>query len=378
LSRGLSLEALAAELGGMVTRQALWKYEHDIARPVPSVLNRLAATFGIRASHLWAAPGIEARFLAYRKGHRLSKGTRTRIESSASLQLEDRVKLQALTGAVGGSDIPVQAIRARRVEDAEDAASELRELWQLGTNPIGNVTGLLEDHGIHVLEIEPIERFDGLSATVVDTDGRVMAAAIMTRRGLSGERQRFDLAHELGHLTMKIGNGIDEEKAAHRFAGAFLAPAPMVLREFGKRRVRVSPDELLLFKMHFGISVQALLYRLWQLQIIAHDYYRQWCIDIGKLGWRKQEKMELPPERSQWLRRNVMRLFTEGVLSQAEAERMLGVRVDTEVPLSLTRKRGFLALSADERRRLLAEQAERVAEQCGQYDGLGGGDFAGS
>ena len=45
------------------------------------------------------------------------------------------------------------------------------------------------------------------------------------------ERQRFTLAHELGHLMLegRLADGLDEEKACNRFAGAFLAPRVAVI-----------------------------------------------------------------------------------------------------------------------------------------------------
>ena len=42
--------------------------------------------------------------------------------------------------------------------------------------------------------------------------------------GKSLERQRFTIAHELGHMVLDIPFTVQEEKVSHRFAGAFLAP----------------------------------------------------------------------------------------------------------------------------------------------------------
>ncbi|MFA4846505.1 MAG: helix-turn-helix transcriptional regulator, partial [Patescibacteria group bacterium] len=58
MARGLSLEELATELGGIVTKQALSKYENDKAKPSLVVLNKLAATLGVKAAHLWEEPSV--------------------------------------------------------------------------------------------------------------------------------------------------------------------------------------------------------------------------------------------------------------------------------------------------------------------------------
>ena len=78
LARGLSLEALAAAIGGVVTKQSLSKYEQGKATPSPVVLNRLAEALQVKASHLWSEPSIHVEFLAYRKGAALSKGEQAR------------------------------------------------------------------------------------------------------------------------------------------------------------------------------------------------------------------------------------------------------------------------------------------------------------
>ena len=79
LARGLSLDGLAAQMGGIVTKQALSKYELDKARPSPVVLNKLAAALGVKAAYLWSDPTIEVEFVAYRKGSALPVGEQQRV-----------------------------------------------------------------------------------------------------------------------------------------------------------------------------------------------------------------------------------------------------------------------------------------------------------
>jgi hypothetical protein len=108
--------------------------------------------------------------------------------------------------------------------------------------PISSVVGVLEERLIHVLEIDAAERFDAISAVAWD-DSRVTAAAVVSRRGVAGGRQRLNLAHELGHLVLKVPAGIDEEAAAFRFGAAFLAPAEKVRREVGEHRTFIRPRD---------------------------------------------------------------------------------------------------------------------------------------
>ena len=377
LARGLSLEGLAAATGGIVTKQALSKYEKGKARPTPVVLNRMAAALGVKAAYLYAEPSIRIEFIAYRKGSGLLKREQEKVESLVRQSLEDRIRLQELIGQTYGADLPVKAQVVNSLEDAEKEAENLRKKWNLGLNPISSVIGVLEERLIHVLEIDAAERFDGISAVAWD-DSRVTAAAVVSRRGIAGGRQRLNLAHELGHLVLKVPAGFDEEAAAFRFGAAFLAPAEMVRREVGDRRTYIRSDELLLMKRKFGMSAQAFLYRLRNLAIIGESYYKQWCININKLGWKRKEPAEMPPERPSWLQQSVLRALGEDLISREMAEHIIGYSLGDGEPLSLVERRAFMKLPLEERRRMMAKQAERMAAQYEndrEWRNFQGGDF---
>ena len=366
-------------MGGIITKQALSKYELGKAKPSPVVLNKLAAALGIKAAYLWSEPSFSVRFIAYRKGSGLLKGEQKRVESVVIQSLEDRMRLQDLTGESNGALLPIRKLNVRKIADAELAAGTMRESWRIGQAPIANVTDLLEDHLVHVLEVEANEKFDGISAVVLNGEDNIKAAVVVSRPAIAGERQRLNLAHELGHLVLNISKETDEEKAAFRFAAAFLAPAESLYKEVGNKRVFIQPEELLILKRRFGISMQALLYRLHDLGVITDSYYKKWCMDINRLRWRKQEPCELPAERPQWLRRSVLRALGEGFLTREEAEKMLGEQLKAKEPLSLIERRSFMKLPLEERRKLLAEQASNFETYYGQNPetkGIGGGDIS--
>ena len=148
---------------------------------------------------------------------------------------------------------------------------------------------MLEDHCIHIVEVDADEEFDGISAIARDANGNAIAAAIVTRRGTWGDRHRLNMAHELGHLTMDISDNVDQEKAAFRFGAALLVPAASLYREFGRKQQHIQQDDLMYLKWRYGLSIQAILYRLNDLQIISDSYVQQWWIRINKLGWKKRE-----------------------------------------------------------------------------------------
>lgn len=78
---------------------------------------------------------------------------------------------------------------------------------------------------------------------LISEDGR---ASIITRRGLSAERRRFTIAHEIGHLIMfddrskpvsrrRRGDSNDTERRCDQIAAALLLPHDWVKSEFAVR-----------------------------------------------------------------------------------------------------------------------------------------------
>ncbi|MCL4545421.1 MAG: XRE family transcriptional regulator [Chloroflexi bacterium] len=377
VARGLTLDALAATMGGIVTKQAIGKYEQGQSQPSPLVLNRLASALDIKAATLWREPAVRIEILAYRKRASLPVREREAIESAVSLALEERVALEAILGQGNGQATPVHAFPAATPEDAEDAAEALRRSWDLGMDPIASVVDVLEDRHCHVIELVAPDGFDGISAVARDEDGHVIAGAVVSRQGVPGDRQRLNVCHELGHLVLRAPDSADAEKLAFRFGAAFLAPAATLRREIGVKRVWLDLGELLLAKRTFGMSLQALLYRLKDLAIISDAHYQQWCIRISEQGWRKEEPAPLSPERPQWLERNVRRAVAEGLLTADDGRRLLGEQLAERPSLSLVERRAFLGLPLEERRRLLAVQAEQVATAAPstEWEDLETGDF---
>lgn len=134
---------------------------------------------------------------------------------------------------------------------------------------------------------------DHLSGICIKNDGNPVIAI---NSSMSVGRQRFSMAHELYHLyfdenkhskvcAMKIGTGDDTEKAADQFASYFLMP-PVALSESIKKMQRTSKDnlgikEIVKLEQFFGISRQALLYRLIDEKKLTYtqaDQFRQGVI----------------------------------------------------------------------------------------------------
>ncbi len=352
-ARGLTLEALAQQLGA-ISKQALSKYEQGTTTPAPQMIARLAAALGVPATELLRVPEAQVGFIAYRRRAALGKRAQEQIEGVIAEQIQHRVRLQRAVGDPGAHDLPIQLLPAETPAAIEAAADEIRARWRLGSAPIASVTETLEAHGVHVIALDADAAFDGIAAVARDAEDRVLAATVVSRRGVPGERQRLNLAHELGHLVLQPAEDTDAESTAFRFAGALLAPAAVVREHVGARRISVSLDELLLLKPLFGMSVQALLRRLRDLDIISSHAYEHGCRQVNRRGWRLHEPGELAAEQPAWLQRTGLRAVSEGLLSAAEVTRLGVVDVPASAPSA---RRALLRLPTAARAPLLAQQA---------------------
>jgi Zn-dependent peptidase ImmA (M78 family) len=135
--------------------------------------------------------------------------------------------------------------------------------------------------------------------------------------GVPGDRQRFTLVHEIGHLGMHAEVGPPEsaddariiERQAHRFAGAFLTPAEPLLEDWHRLGGRVTLTVLKELKATWGVSIKALVMRLQQLGVVESDQATSLYRQISARGWNKSEPVETTNEEPIWLPRALARRF---------------------------------------------------------------------
>lgn len=324
---GLSLRALEAHMGGLVTAQAIGKYERDEMMPSSSVLHALAQALGVTEEYLLNPADVELVAVEFRKkaltSARETAEVRARILSEVERYLEiERILLIEAGEPFAKGERPL----VRTLDDAEEAAGALRTKWRLGDDAIPNLCEFLEDRGVKVCALPLPENVSGVQATVKRADGAA-APVIVVNANHPGERQRFTVAHELGHLYLRIRVGLDAEKACHRFAGAFLAPAAMLRRETGAHRRSMSVRELFQLKALFGLSAQALAYRCHDLGIISQGTLTGIFKLFNANGWRRREPNEQPPERPTRFERLCIRALAEDVISEAKASELLRTTV---------------------------------------------------
>jgi Zn-dependent peptidase ImmA (M78 family)/DNA-binding XRE family transcriptional regulator len=355
LGKGYSLEELSEAIGRIVTKQALSKYELGKDNPSPKVIQKLSTIFNVRPSYLLSKPDILVEFKGFRKRAGMGKRYQEQIKSQVEQELETRVNLQSLAGEV--KPIHVTSWKVTSLKEAEDAANKMRKEWQLGLDPIDNLTALLENQRIHVIEMKDgPKEFDGISAVAKNNEGSLLAIGVVSWFEKSGDRQRFTLSHELGHIVLDYDNP-DQEKIMNRFAGAFLAPADTVYKVVGKKRHQLSLEEMLIYKAYFKMSIQALLFRFRDLDVITQGLYENWLKTLDRMGMRKIEPGMIEVEKPQWKEKMVLRAYNEGLIDSEKAMSILGNDKGIIIPEKLKNIREITRLPLSERHKILEKEA---------------------
>ncbi|GAA3961712.1 XRE family transcriptional regulator [Allohahella marinimesophila] len=320
---GLSMSSLG-DLAG-VSANMIKKYEHNLSMPSSGVLIKLSSALGVKSEYFFRQEHVQLLEVEYRKRASASRSLLKKVEADVLDQAERWQELANLW-----PNFPIKPFKGvdglttsvETLEEAEEVADRIRESWGLGKLPLSDLIDVLETHGILVIvtDVDSGAKFDGLQASVAGQPVVVVSST------WPGDRQRFTLAHELGHLLLsdRLASEIDEEKACNRFASALLLPAASVRQHLGEKRSSLEPRELALLKQEFGVSMAACLYRAADLGIIDRSTCQKMYIVFSQRGWRKQEPgPALPQEQTLLFQQLVYRALGEDIIGEAKAAELL-------------------------------------------------------
>lgn len=322
---GLSMKQLADKAG--ISANMIKKYEHNLSIPGSGVLIKMSRALGVRNEYFFRPTTVELKNIEYRKRHTVSAKLLAKIHADIVDQAERWLELANLWPEFPVATFSLPELPAGPVEHyehIENIADSIRQQWGLGCQPITHLIDVLESHGILVIvtHVDHSDKFDGCQAMVNAIPVIVISAK------WPGDRQRFTLAHELGHLILhhRLAAHLDEEKACNRFAGALLFPASAVLQHFGSHRTRLEERELYLQKIDYGLSMMACIYRAADLAIISEARRKELIMLFSVRKWRKQEPGEqVARENTTLFQQLIFRALGEGIISEAKAAELMGM-----------------------------------------------------
>ena len=174
-------------------------------------------------------------------------------------------------------------------ESPEKVARALRAAWRMPPGPVRNLTAIIESSGgiIFTLPLET-DKFDALSLWAPK-----LPPVLFVNENFPGDRLRFNLAHEVGHLIMHTSPSPNQEEEADRFSAEFLMPAEEIRPYLSK----LTFDRLATLKSYWKVSMQALIRRAHTLGMITERQQRTFYMHMSSNGWRKKEPVEIPVEK---------------------------------------------------------------------------------
>lgn len=355
LRAGLSLEDLAQKLGGIVSRQAIAKYEKGLISPSPEVLEHLLQVLEIPPSPdipeeipeaqeefdlgnkacTSARPGgiwLENSVIKFKETKALSFTPVKNYFGQTPAERASRLK-KAWTVTAPEEEIelrpephlPHKQVLALRVtllekvknylwlekllrqeklfrnslktelgdeNDAEQLAEELRQQWDLGTGSVVNLLTFLEEHGLKTFILDGPEKLESLSGCYRSQP------FIAVKKGLPLDRMRFKTAAELAQVFFGFSSELEKIRLYNRFAAAFLLPAKILEEYFLPAGRKIALSELAELKLRYGISLQAIMRRALDLQLVTERKFRSFREMMNEKGWLWKEPVEYPGEEN--------------------------------------------------------------------------------
>lgn len=287
-ARGLSQEDLARKVD--LTRPAISQIESG-KRGIDSV-ELVAISKALQKPlefFLEDSPDEETQFSILFRADEISETDRVIVEDFRDLcrsysHLEHLLQLEAKI------DIPTWSCSATSqraaIAEGERIAKDTRNVLSLGSDPISNLSSLLENRGIRVWK-RPLDKSSAWGFSVTSSD---LGWCIFVNSACSATRQNFTLAHEFGHLIMdhnhkttiyseaasiELGKPSRDlhESRANAFAAAFLMPEDGLKEIVSRYHIASSRDMsgfvVDFLRQYYSVSYEAMLWRLLSLQMIS-------------------------------------------------------------------------------------------------------------
>lgn len=161
-------------------------------------------------------------------------------------------------------------------------AEQERKTLDLGQAPIKNLDRILEEKcGLKIFHL-PIPEERGIFGMF--TYDEKIGGCILINSNPSIGNQVFSIAHEYAHFIFhkdRLGiisyneeRNTPDERLANHFASNFLMPENELSNIFNtriKKRKDISAEDIIHFADYFGVSFQAMVYRLNNLRLLSDD-----------------------------------------------------------------------------------------------------------
>jgi len=321
-SRGLTQTELAELTGtsqGSIAH--LEKSENGVSE---EWLTNIAEATHYPSSFFYQPGGFLPQKLNFRKREKVSQAFLSLINVKVNIY---RLQLQQLFADLQLELSKLPSLSVTEQQTPAMLANRLRKIWDIPEGPIANLTSIIEDHGIPVCSFDfTTERVD--SRCIIAENGLPI---IFINSHLLGDRRRFSLAYELGHLIMHMDLlddwTRDTNHEAKLFAAELLMPAKDIRKDFEED---IDIQRLGELKLKWKASMISLLYRADDLGFLAPIQKGNLIQEFNKLQIRRREPVELdvPIEKPKLIKQWLAKLKSQTKLSTADLAEKLHLHTD--------------------------------------------------
>lgn len=276
----MSMDQLVSAIGGIISKQAVSKYESAKMMPNSTVLTALAVALGVEIEYFFRPFTFDLD--KFQVSFRKKSDTSAKDVNALKVRIQDEVERYLEVEEILGKDkVAISIPNGEPISTAaqmREMAMQVRKDWSLGLDAIGNVQDVLEAHGIKVICTEAPQGFEGVSG-VVNGDNLIL---VLNKTQLHVERRRFTALHELGHLLCnhRFSSSLtlrEKENLCNVFASEMLLPSKTLLSIFTPGE-KISTSELRQLQLVYGISIDAIMHKLKEIGIISESKYKTYCI----------------------------------------------------------------------------------------------------
>lgn len=261
----------------------------------------------------------------YRKKSSLSASDRDRIHAIVNLYRLHLKKLLLSVDIESTRNLPLFNLDDDFGGSSQKAAQSLRAFWKLPDGPIKNITSLIESAGVVIIPCNfGTKNMDATALRIAE-----MPPMIFINNNIPSDRWRFTLAHELGHLVMHDIPNPNMENEADNFAAELLMPEIEIKAQF-QCMSPLKLEHLATLKPYWKVSMQALLMKASELEVITPVQKSRLWSRISQLGWRTNEPHQLQKEYPATLKKILEYFSTTLEYSSDDFKKLLNV-YDTDI-----------------------------------------------
>jgi Zn-dependent peptidase ImmA (M78 family)/DNA-binding XRE family transcriptional regulator len=224
----------------------------------------------------------------YRRRAKMGAKELARIEAIINIRRQHLLKLLRSYEQPVEKPIPQMDLDAVGTTP-EKVAERMRAYWLLPRGPVDNLVELVERAGGIIISTN----FDSALLDGMSFRSEGLPPLFFMNNAMPGDRFRFSLAHELGHMVLHTVPDDDAqmEDQAHRFAAEFLMPAADIRPYLKDAKISAFAR----IKKFWKVSIKALIKRAYDLKMITDHQYKMLCIQYNK-AFKAGEPGDVPLE----------------------------------------------------------------------------------